>query len=473
MAVIKCISAKSKVGHVLKYVQDKEKTEEKIISGINCNPETAKEEMNFTKELHGKTEGRQYYHVIQSFKPGEVTPGKAHEIGKELAAKKFKDYECVVVTHTDREHVHNHIVVNSVNKETGKMYHSSKQDLKDLKNENDSICNREGLSVPEKKKNRYFSMGEVKIAEKGDSLKFRLMDDIDHAKEKSLSRDEFIEHMKEWGYEVNWTDTRKYITYTTTEGKKFRDKSLPSDYSKEVMENGFRQAQEEQRTDKQEGGNRKRGKGIDRNFEEFFGDEGGYDRDQSQSNDRNGKLYDGQKRDAGLEGGSGERQKNVARGNKELRRNSKERKRKQYELDKQNDRGYEGRTESTKEGIDGDWGELQEVTKGNQGRVGKDQGTGKTRHEEGIETHFEDRNREHIRNGDLDNRVDLMGESMVNSKVQGEINLEKEIQNLNGEIVESVKKDLMEIKKGKEEIKQTTKERSFKKDISRGRGIER
>ena len=561
MAVIKCLSAKSKVGHVLDYIQDMKKTEKKIVSGIRCNPETAREEMNFTKELYGKTEGRQYYHVIQSFKPGEITPEKAHEIGQELAEEKFKEYECVVVTHIDKEHVHNHIVVNSVNKETGKMYYSSKQNLRELKNENDRICKREGLSVPEQKKNRYFSMGEVKITEKGKSFKFRLMDDIDRAKDKSLSRDEFIGKMKEQGYEVNWTDTRKYITYTmpegqkfrdrslpseyskenmehgfrqaqeeqareeshdrekgksreeierdfkeffgdirshkeelthekeskdfstdeiktygkdeilkirlmddidrvrekslskdefigkmkkqgyevtwtdtrkyitytTPEGKKFRDKSLPSEYSKEVMEDGFRQAQEEQRTkDGNERGAGKSREDIDREFKQVFGDKGGNDRDKSQSNDRNGKLYDGQERDAGVERERREGQESIGGNNEELRRDFKDGEGQQYGLDKQSDRLYEGRTGETKERVNGDRGGFQEVTEGHEGRAREDQGAGEARLEKGSEVHSEDRNREHISDSDLDYWINLVGKPLDDSKVQGEVKQEKE-----------------------------------------------
>jgi Relaxase/Mobilisation nuclease domain len=248
MAIIKCLSAKSNVGNILGYVRDREKTEDKIISGINCNPETAKEEMTFTKEFHGKKEGRQYYHVIQSFKPGEVEPIKAHEIGKAFASAKFENYEVVVCTHTDKDHVHNHIIVNSVNKETGKMYHSTKQDLRELKHENDRICEREGLSVPEPNKNRYMTMKELQPAMKGESWKFKLMTEIDHAKSISHTKDEFLENMKSRGHEVSWTDSRKYITYTTPEGMKCRDSKLPAEYSKETMEHEFKRPQRQEQT---------------------------------------------------------------------------------------------------------------------------------------------------------------------------------------------------------------------------------
>lgn len=241
MAVIKRISSKSNVTRLADYLTKEEKTEEKLISGIDCNPTTVNIEFDVTKLEYNKTKGISYHHHIQSFKPGEITPDKAHKIGLELAENNFKGHQCLVVTHKDREHVHNHIVVNSVNRETGKKLVSNKTTLKEIKKDNDRICERENLSIPEKKQNRYFTQPELQIAEKGESWKFRLMNQIDICKAKSKNKKEFIENMNKDGYKVNWTDKRKYITYTTPENMKCRDKKLPKEYSREEMTNGFRQ----------------------------------------------------------------------------------------------------------------------------------------------------------------------------------------------------------------------------------------
>jgi len=455
-------------------VQDKDKTEDKIISGINCNPETARDEMTFTKEFHGKTEGRQYYHVIQSFKPGEVEAEKAHELGKEFASTKFENYECVVCTHTDKDHVHNHIVINSVNKETGKMYHSTKQDLRELKQECNRICERERLSVPEQRKNRYFTMAEIKTAEKGESFKFRLMNDIDEAKKKSSSKEEFIKNMEKQRYGVNWTDSRKYITYTMPEGKKFRDKGLPNEYSKEAMENEFRGIEKEKQQSREQGretgkpreGDRADGRNIDKDFEFFFRrGQGSNGEHQSKSNDRNGKLHDGKESDAGMERESRSRQENTLGSDKELRRDFEADKDSERGISQQSGKGFRRRTGKTEERASGDRGQFQEVTAGHEGRVREDQGTDKARHEESSATHSKSFNSQYNGSSDPNAHNQLDNKSMADSKVEIEPDVNKEI-------VERVNMDLDEVlKRTKESVKEKKqdKEQQPKRNISRGR----
>jgi hypothetical protein len=471
MAIIKCLSAKSKVGHVLRYVKDKEKTDEKIISGINCNPETAKEEMTFTKELYEKTGGRQYYHVIQSFKPGEVAPEKAHDIGKEFAEAKFENYECLVCTHVDKEHIHNHIIINSVNKETGKMYHSTKHTLIDLKQENNRICEREHLSIPEERKNRYFTMKEIKTAEKGISLKFKLMNDIDMAKENSSNREEFTKNMEKYGYSVNWTDTRKYITYTMPEGNKFRDRGLPAEYSKEAMENGFRgieekkcKSRESERVNGKERGTRRN----EEDFKLFFGDERSYDYSKSKSNDSNGKLHYDEEPDGKLQRTGRVRQEGIAGSNKELRRDFEGSQDRERINDKQSDKSLRRRTRKAKECTEGDRREFSRSTDGDQERIGKDKGTSKAKHKGGIDAHGKSSNSL----PDWDNSPDNIVESMAYSKEQGrskDRDSDNEYSNdhaaakakqINQEIINTVEKDLPVVEK-KEKVKDKELERSI------------
>jgi type IV secretory pathway VirD2 relaxase len=119
-------------------------------SGHNCDVEYAKSNFKELRMLYGKDNGIQAHTIIQSFKPGEVTPEQANEIGLELAQSVAKDYQVVIYTHADTEHIHNHIVINSVNIETGKKYHSSNKQRDLIKSENDRICQERGLSVVEK-----------------------------------------------------------------------------------------------------------------------------------------------------------------------------------------------------------------------------------------------------------------------------------------------------------------------------------
>jgi len=464
---------------------DKEKTEDKIISGINCNPETAKEEMEMTKEFFGKTEGRQYYHVIQSFKPGEVDQDKAHEIGKELANTKFENYECVVCTHIDKDHVHNHIVINSVNKETGRMYRSTKEDLREIKKANDRICEKESLSVPEEKKNRYFTMAEIKTAEKGDSLKFRLMNDIDIARDKSSSKKEFIKNMEKDGYKVNWTDSRKYITYTLPEGNKFRDKSLPSEYSKEVMENGYRGIEKEKQQNREEGrytgeprearGKRKDGQDIDRDFREFFGDKRSSAHHESQSNDSDRELHSGKERDGELERESRGRQESIVRSDEELRRNSEGGQKGKRRAERESDKEFKGRTGESNKRTERGQGETGELVLPIDGKVMGDQGTGETKFKDGTKTHKDSSHSKHNSYGDIDNH----SVSVANTEAKIE-------QDISKEIIESVKRDLKEIRgsdsgekkeqeraQGKLNNKENDKGVQKSKERTRDRGWER
>ena len=129
---------------VLGYVGKEMKTvkeDRKYVTGINCDPAHAYDEMMLTKKVHRKTGGRLYYHLVQSFPKGyDITPEKAHQIALEFAQRAFGQYECVVATHIDREHIHSHIVFNSVSFDTGKKYHSDKDNPLKLMNLSDEIC---------------------------------------------------------------------------------------------------------------------------------------------------------------------------------------------------------------------------------------------------------------------------------------------------------------------------------------------
>ena len=105
MAVIKAVSSKAGIGHAIDYVTKKEKTEEKLVSGLHCEPETVKEEMQATKELWGKTDGRTYKHYVQSYhEDEEITPEQAHKNAVELAehTKAWKGHEVLIATHIDK-----------------------------------------------------------------------------------------------------------------------------------------------------------------------------------------------------------------------------------------------------------------------------------------------------------------------------------------------------------------------------------
>ena len=130
------------------YILNEEKTDALLTIHLNCDPGREVREMLDTKQAYGKKEGVQYYHVIQSFKPGEVTPELALEIAREFAEEHLPGFEAVIAVHVDREHIHAHTIFNSVNAETGRKYHSNAQSYySQIRATSDRLCREHGLSV--------------------------------------------------------------------------------------------------------------------------------------------------------------------------------------------------------------------------------------------------------------------------------------------------------------------------------------
>ena len=149
----------------------------------------------------------------------------------------------LVCTHVDREHIHSHCVINSVNFETGKKLHMAKEQIQELMRRNDAICLEMGLPVFEAaaQKSRGMSGAEYHTALKGQSWKLRLMNTIDECMKYATDKDAFASLMASEGYQVRWENNRKYITYTTPDGMRCRDSKLHEEkYCKEVMEHEFR-----------------------------------------------------------------------------------------------------------------------------------------------------------------------------------------------------------------------------------------
>ena len=184
-----------------------------------------------------------FYHMVQSFPKGAaVDPRQAHEAARRLA-EYFDGCEVLVCTHVDREHIHSHCVINSVNFETGKKLHMAKEQLQELMRRNDMICQKMGLPVfePTAQQARGMSGAEYHTALKGQSWKLRLMNTIDECMKYAADKDAFVSLMASEGYAVRWESGRKYITYTTPDGLKCRDNKLHEEkYCKEAMEHEFR-----------------------------------------------------------------------------------------------------------------------------------------------------------------------------------------------------------------------------------------
>ena len=231
---------------VMRYVSQLSKTlwdGQPLVSGIGCQPETAFDEFLSTKLLHHKDGGVMFYHMVQSFPKGaNIDPRTAHEAARRLAGY-FDGCEVLVCTHVDREHIHSHCIINSVNFETGRKVHMADEQIQELRIRNDQICEELGLPKFQKDEQRHsrgMSNAEYYTADRGESWKFELMRVIDECMRYAGNRDEFLTLLRSEGYDAAWTDSRKNITYTTPEGRKCRDSKLHIEkYLKENVEAEF------------------------------------------------------------------------------------------------------------------------------------------------------------------------------------------------------------------------------------------
>ena len=249
MATTKLGNTKS-ASRAINYAE--KRAEEK--SGLNCDIDYAKSSFKQTRALYGKENGIQAHTVIQSFKPGEVTPEQCNQLGLELAEKIAPNHQVAIYTHTDKEHVHNHIVINSIDLETGRKYQSNKQQRDLVKQANDDICREHGLSVPERDtaKLRY-TQAEKSLIEKDQySWKDDLREKIEHAKEHTSDFKSFSEHLEKLGIEFKVRG--KNVSYKSENVNKWvRGKTLGEDYDKGALEYEFeRREREEERESEQD-----------------------------------------------------------------------------------------------------------------------------------------------------------------------------------------------------------------------------
>ena len=249
MATTKLGNTKS-ASRAINYAE--KRAEEK--SGLNCDVDYAKSAFKQTRALYGKENGVQAHTVIQSFKPGEVTPEQCNQLGLELAEKIAPNHQVAIYTHTDKEHVHNHIVINSVDLETGKKYQSNKQQRELVKRENDNICRSHGLSVPERDTAHLrYTQAESALIDKGKtSWKDELREQIENAKAHTSDFKRFSEHLEKEGIEFKVRG--KNVSYKPENVNKWvRGKTLGQDYDKGALEHEFeRREREEERQSEQD-----------------------------------------------------------------------------------------------------------------------------------------------------------------------------------------------------------------------------
>ncbi len=222
---------------VMDYASDDYKTERSLyVSGVNTTPDTAKKKMHQTKLRYGKTDGIVAFHAIQSFKPGETTPDMAHEIGRKLAKEMWGDrFEVVIATHLNKNHLHNHFVINSVSFVDGKKYYDNTANYNLMKKISDRLCEKYNLSVIRNPRSKGKHYAEWYAEKNGyPTIRGQIKDELDGIIQGSYTFQSFWTELKRRGYEVK--DTGKYIALKPTFSEKYiRLKSLGENYSPEAI----------------------------------------------------------------------------------------------------------------------------------------------------------------------------------------------------------------------------------------------
>ena len=267
MAVNKTINKRTNthgaMRNCIEYVLRQDKTSELItyVTGPYCHNEINYDLVYRTfleeKKMWNKDTGRMYAHNIISWhKDEQITPEQAFEFGKEFAENWFSGFQTLVAVHKDKDHIHCHLITNSVSYEDGRKLHNTKKDLERMKQLTNQMCRERGLTVVEKGKHfdgSQIEKGEVIAWSKDKYNLFRqqVKDSfvadcamaVLKALENCISKEKFIEKIKQFGWNVNWTEKRKHITFQNQDGKKVRDSNLSKtfhlDISKEGLENEF------------------------------------------------------------------------------------------------------------------------------------------------------------------------------------------------------------------------------------------
>ena len=217
MAVTKILAKRMRLDHLIRYVCNPRKTGEQVfVSSVGCVPESAARTWMDTKRRFGRTDGVQAYHLIQSFRPGEITPELAHEIGNRFAEKHLDGYEVIVGTHVDKAHVHNHI-----------MYHSSPDSYyKEIRTLSDSLCREYGLSVIDEPSKRALTYVEWRMRQLGIRTQKELVDrDVEECLSLAMDVGGFYALMEDRGYTIQHRSRYPtFVPYRDEQGHRARVK---------------------------------------------------------------------------------------------------------------------------------------------------------------------------------------------------------------------------------------------------------
>lgn len=244
MAVTKIHPIKTTLKKAIDYICNGDKTDNEIyVTTHLCSRENAHKEFELTKKQFNSKTKTLAHHLIQSFVPEEVSFEEAHQVGIELCEKILDGkYEYVLATHIDKDHIHNHIIFNSIDVDEGKVYHSYYSSYMNIRNQSDRLCREHNLSVIDQetqkeineiRQRKYVNWYDWNEDKKGSSYKSRLQFDMDRTIKQSINWQDFLDRMESSGYEIKFG---KHIAFRKEGQQRFtRAKTIGVNYTEEKI----------------------------------------------------------------------------------------------------------------------------------------------------------------------------------------------------------------------------------------------
>ncbi len=254
MAVTKIHPIKTTLKKAIDYICNGDKTNNEIyVTTYLCSRENAHKEFELTKKQFNSRTKTLAHHLIQSFVPEEVSFEEAHQVGIELCEKILEGkYEYVLATHIDKDHIHNHIIFNSIDVDEGKVYHSYYGSYMNIRNQSDRLCKEHNLSVidvetqkeiNEIKRRKFVNWYDWNEDKKGKSYKSRLQFDMDRVIQKAINWEHFLKIMEQYGYEIKFG---KHIAFKQKNQQRFtRAKTIGTNYTEEKIKERIRNKDKE------------------------------------------------------------------------------------------------------------------------------------------------------------------------------------------------------------------------------------
>ncbi|WP_314697039.1 relaxase/mobilization nuclease domain-containing protein [Mogibacterium timidum] len=254
MAVTKIHPIKTTLKKAIDYICNGDKTDDEIyVTTHLCSRENAHKEFELTKKQFNSKTKTLAHHLIQSFVPEEVSFEEAHQVGIELCDKILEGrYEYVLATHIDKDHIHNHIIFNSIDVDEGKVYHSYYGSYMNIRNQSDRLCREHNLSVIDQetqkeineiKRRKFVNWYDWNEDKKGKSYKSRLQFDMDRVIQKAINWEHFLKIMEQYGYEIKFG---KHIAFKQKNQQRFtRAKTIGTNYTEEKIKERIRNKDKE------------------------------------------------------------------------------------------------------------------------------------------------------------------------------------------------------------------------------------